>query len=301
MKDPARQSPPIESETELPNEQPQGVPADAGPAGDSQDDDGDARDSTAFAVDLPQYAGPLDLLLDLIRKQKINLYDIPIHRITEQYLDYLRRAEELNVDLGGEFVFMAATLIHVKSKMLLPKDPSATEEEQEDPREELVRQLLDHEKFVHAAQMLREKRLVEESIWSNPQIASFQEEDEDPGLAVDLIDLVKTFETVLERFKSRPTYEIEAEEVSVGSRIEFLKTMLLSEDRPVTLAEVFERQPSAQALIATFLAVLELVRMQAVLLRQSNLFGEIVLRKHKLFDVVFSAEGAMAGADAEYR
>ncbi len=262
------------------------------------DDEGPA---SPFDVSIPEYAGPLDLLLDLIRKHKINVYDIPIHQITAQYLEYLKKAGELNIDLGGEFVFMASTLIHIKSKLLLPKDPTVPEEEQEDPRDELVRQLLDHEKFVQAAQMLREKRVVEENVWSNPPIESFLDEDEDePGLAVSAFDLVKTFEAVLERFKNRPTYEIAEEEVSVASRIEFLKNMLLSEDRPLDLAEVFERQPSVRALVATFLAVLELVRMQAVALRQGELFGAIVIRKHKMFDAVFADDGPLTVADAEY-
>ena len=159
-------------------------------------------------VHVEKYDGPLDLLLDLIRSQKINIYDIPIAQITAQYLDYLRQAEDLNIDLGGEFVFMAATLIHIKSKMLLPKDPSVPEEEQEDPRDELVQRLLEHEKFLQAAQMLREKRVVEENVWSNPPLQAFLDEEEDPGFAVTVFDLVKTFEKVLERYKNRPTYQI---------------------------------------------------------------------------------------------
>lgn len=276
----------------------EGVAASSDNAASSNDEES-AHDG--FDVQLEEFAGPLDLLLSLIRRHKINIRDIPIARITEQFLGYIRQAEELNIDLGGEFVFMAATLIHIKSKMLLPKDPTVSEEEQEDPRDELVQQLLEHEKFTRAADMLREKRIVEESVWSNPSIAAFQEEEEDPGLAVSVFDLVKTFEDVLERFKNRPTYDIETDEVSVGGRIEFLKNMLLSEDRPLSLREVFERQPSMQSLVATFLALLEMVRMQAILFRQKEMFGEIVIRKHKMFDTVFSEDGLLAAADAEYR
>jgi segregation and condensation protein A len=275
-------------------------------APDAQDPEADvsepveAREPGPLDVQLPIYAGPLDLLLDLVRKHKLNVLDLPIAQITEQYLAYLKQAEDLNIDLGGEFVFMASTLILIKSKMLLPKDPTVPEEEQEDPREELVQQLIDHEKFIQAAQMLKQKREVEENVWSNPQIDSFDDESNEPGLAVSVFDLVKTFEDVLERFKNRPTYDIEGEEVSVASRIEFLRNMLVSVDRPVELLEVFERQPNARALVATFLAVLEMVRMQAILLRQSELFGAIVLRKHKMFDVVFSEGGPLTEPDAEY-
>jgi segregation and condensation protein A len=268
--------------------------------GPDQGPEEEAREPGPLDVKLPIYAGPLDLLLDLVRRHKLNVLDLPIAQITEQYLAYLKQAEDLNIDLGGDFVFMASTLILIKSKMLLPKDPTLPEDEQEDPREELVRQLIDHEKFIQAAQMLKQKREVEENVWSNPPLEAFEDEDTEPGLAVSIFDLVKTFEDVLERFKNRPTYEIAEEEVSVASRIEFLRNMLVTVDRPVELLEVFERQPSARALVATFLAVLEMVRMQAVLLRQSEAFGSIVLRKHKMFDVVFSDGGPVTAADAEY-
>jgi segregation and condensation protein A len=258
------------------------------------------REPGPLDVDLPIYAGPLDLLLDLVRKHKLNVLDLPIAQITEQYLAYLKHAEDLNIDLGGDFVFMASTLILIKSKMLLPKDPTLPDEEQEDPREELVRQLIDHEKFIQAAQMLKQKREVEENVWSNPPAAAFDDGDSEPGLAVSVFDLVKTFEDVLERFKNRPTYDVEDEDVSVASRIEFLRNMLVTVDRPVELLEVFERQANARALVATFLAVLEMVRMQAVLLRQNEMFGSIVIRKHKMFDVVFSGGDPMTAADAEY-
>ena len=250
-------------------------------------------------VNIPGFNGPLDLLLDLVRKHKLDIFDLPIAQITEQYLAYLKTAEKLSIDLGGDFVFMASTLIHIKSKMLLPKDPTVPEEEQEDPRDELVRQLLDHEKFVQAAQMLRQKREVEENVWSNPPVELFEDDDE-PGLAVNVFDLVSTFEKVLQRLKSRPTYNVAEEEVSVASRIEFLKNVLLSVDEPVKLEEVFEKQPGVRALVATFLAVLEMVRMQAILLRQDEAFGSIIIRKHKMFDAVFSGDTPMSAADAEY-
>ena len=259
------------------------------------------RAPSPLDVHLDQFDGPLDLLLSLIRSQKIDIYDIPIAKITEQYLDYLRQAGELNIDLGGEFVFMAATLIHIKSRLLLPKDPLLPEGEEDDPRQDLVEQLLEHEKFFQAAQMLREKRLVEENVWSNPPIHAFLDEGEEPDLAVDLFDLVKTFDSVLERAKQRPTYEVTAEDVSVASRIQFLKNLLLSEDGPVSLREVFERQPSVRALIATFLAVLELVRMRAIVLRQKKLFDEIIIRKHKMFDAVFSREESFFDVGEEYQ
>ncbi len=260
------------------------------------------REPSPYDVSIDEFEGPLDLLLDLIRKHRIDIFDIPIAKITDQYLGYIRRAEELNVELSAEFVLMAATLIQIKSKMLLPTDPAIPGEEPEDPREELVKQLLDREVFINAAQMLRHKRIVEENVWSVPADENFVEEDaEEPGLAVTLFDLVQTFEEVLERFKNRSTLEVEEEEVSVAGRITFLKNLLKSADGPISVRDVFLRQPGRRALVSTFLAVLELVKAQAIELRQSELFGDIVIQKHKMFDAAFDDDGSFLATDAEYQ
>src|SRR5579863_4582614 len=130
--------------------------------------------ASPFNFHLEQYDGPLDLLLDLIRKQQINIYDIPIASITSQYLEYVQRAMELDIELSSEFVYMAATLIHIKSRMLLPRDPELEKmDPEDDPRRELVDRLLEHERFKNAAEMLQQKRVVEEAAWSNPQIETF--------------------------------------------------------------------------------------------------------------------------------
>src|SRR5579875_3205375 len=210
---------------------------------------------------LEQYEGPLDLLLDLIRKQQINIYDIPIARITAQYLDYMQRAMELDIELSSEFVYMAATLIHIKSRMLLPTDPELEKiSPQEDPRKELVERLIEHERFKNAAEMLQQKRVIEEAIWSNPQIEQFLSEDEGPALAVTIFDLVKTFQTVLERVKNRPIYEISQEDVNIPEMIHFLRGQLeRSRRESVSAMQLFERQRSRRAMICLFLAILELV------------------------------------------
>ena len=223
----------------------------------------------------------MDLLLDLIRKQQINIYDIPISKITAQYLDYMQRAAELDVDLSSEFVFMAATLIHIKSKLLLPRDPELEKmAPEEDPREELVERLIEHERFKNAAEMLQQKRVIEEAIWSNPQIGNFLAEDEGPGLAVTIFDLVKTFQTVLDRAKSRPVYEIGKEDVSVPDMIEFLRHQLTRtrREKAISATELFEKQRSRRAMICLFLAILELVKRQSVELTQGEAFGDIGLR-----------------------
>ena len=238
---------------------------------------------------LEQYEGPLDLLLDLIRKQQINIYDIPIASITQQYLEYMQRAIALDIELSSEFVYMAATLIHIKSRMLLPKDPELDKiSPEEDPRQELVDRLLEHERFKNAAEMLQQKRMVEDASWSNPQMARFLSEADEPELAVSLFDLVKTLQTVLERAKNRPIYEVGTEDVSIPDMIRYLERVFgdLRIGESIPAAELFERQGSRRAMICLFLALLELVRRQALVLTQKDAFGDIGLKKQRAFDEV---------------
>ena len=164
-----------------------------------------------FAVTVGSvYEGPLDLLLDLVRKQDIDIYDIPIAQITAQYLAYVEKLRELDVNVAAEFIYMAAVLIHIKSKMLLPRDPAISSEAQDDPRAELVNRLIEHEKFKSAAQMLMQKQQIEDAVRSNPAIRDFMEAPgTEPEIAADVIDLVKTFQQVLERVRSRPATERE--------------------------------------------------------------------------------------------
>ena len=260
--------------------------------------------SSPLNVHLAQYDGPLDLLLDLIRRQQVNIYDIPIARITQQYLDYMQAAADLDIALGAEFVYMAATLIHIKSKMLLPKDPELEKlDPEEDPRKELVERLLEYEKYKSAAAMLQEKRMIEEAIWSNPQIQNFVSADDSPGLSVTLFDLVKTFEQVLERAKSKPLYQVNREEVSVPDMILFLRSMLeqAGAGKTVALVPLFEQQHSRRAMICLFLAVLEMVKQQAIRLTQSESFGEIHVKRDRGFDELTVNEDSIARMEEEYR
>jgi segregation and condensation protein A len=252
---------------------------------------------------LEQYEGPLDLLLDLIRKQQISLYDIPIAQITSQYLEYMQKAMELDIELSSEFIYMSATLIHIKSRMLLPRDPELDKiSPEEDPRKELVERLIEHERFKNAAEMLQQKRVIEEAIWSNPQIANFVAEDEGPALAVTIFDLVKTFQGVLDRAKSRPTYEIGKEDVSVPDMIQFLRTQLARSRRqePISVTQMFERQRSRRAMICLFLAMLELVKRQAIELTQGEAFGDIGLLRGPEFEGTREAEADLATVEQDY-
>jgi segregation and condensation protein A len=262
---------------------------------ESSNRNSEADNDSPFAVSVTDvYEGPLDLLLDLIRKQDIDIYDIPIARITEQYLAYVEKIRELDVNVAADFIYMAAVLIHIKSKMLLPRDPSAKAEELEDPRTELVNRLLEHEKFKSAAQMLLQKQQIEDAVLTNPALKEFIDaEGTEPEMAADVIDLVKTFQQILERVRTRPMMNVDEETVTVGQMIDYLRRRLAIESRPIRLKQILMRVESRQALVCMFLALLELVRLQAIQVRQDKLFGEIAVRKHVGFDAIMSEQAAV--------
>jgi len=257
-----------------------------------------------FSVTVGQvYDGPLDLLLDLIRKQNIDIYDIPIGLITAQFLDYCHQLKQTDVDAAGEFIYVASLLIHIKSKMLLPRDPAELTggQEPEDPRRELVERLLEHERFKAAAQMLKEKQHVEEATWSNPGMKEFLREQEggeagspdmEQEIAADALDVARVFRDVLERMRARPVLDVNAETVTVAQMIQYVKQRLVMEDRPVSLRRLLHSTHSERALICLFLAMLELVRLQAVLLNQPRDLGDILVKKSDDFDRVFAEQAA---------
>ncbi len=258
--------------------------------------------ASPYRIQIPIFEGPLDLLLDLIKKQEMNIHDIQISKITSQYLDYLHQLEVQNVDVSAEFIYMAATLIYIKSKMLLPPDPLATPEEQAaDPREELVQRLLEHEKFKNAAQLLYQKQQIEENVWSKPDKSLYNDEGAEGELVVSLVDLVRVFQQVLERKKEVTRIELQHETFTVAQMIAQLRGQILSSDtNSVSLVQFFEACPSRHAMIVAFLAVLEMVKLQAIALSQEKQFGEIVIKKAKAFDIAFDDTGALR-IDAEYQ
>src|SRR2546429_5321327 len=217
--------------------------------------------STPYKINIPMYEGPLDLLLDLIKNQEMSIHDIQISKITSQYLDYLHKLEELNVDVSADFIYMAATLIYIKSKMLLPPDPLAGPEEQSaDPRADLVHRLVEHEKFKNAAQLLYQKQQIEENVWSKPDKSLYNDEGTEGELVVSLVDLVKVFQQVLERRKEVSRIEVRPEEVTVGPRIAGLRAQLLAgAGNSVNLIQFFEACPSRHAMIVAVLAGLGIV------------------------------------------
>lgn len=257
----------------------------------------------AYKVQIPLYEGPLDLLLDLIKQQKMSIHDIRISEITTQYLNYLHKLEELDVDVSAEFIYMAATLIYIKSKMLLPPDPLAGEEEQAaDPRAELVQRLVEHEKYKSAAALLYQKQQIEENVWSKPDKSLYNDEGTEGELVVSLVDLIRVFQQVLERRKEIARIDLKHEQFTVAQMIAALRGQIVaSAENAVSLIAFFEACPSRHAMIVAFLAVLEMVKLQAVILAQEKMFGEIVVKRGKSFDVAFDENGALRLVDEEYK
>ncbi len=243
-------------------------------------------DQSPFSVIVGQvYEGPLDLLLDLIRKQDIDIYDIPIAKITGQFLAYVNQLRSSDMDVAGEFIYTASLLIHIKSRMLLPRTAEAAGEPDEDPRRELVERLLEHERFKNAAQMLQQKQMLEAATWTNPGLREFRDDAAiEPEIAADTTDLVRVFRDILDRARNRPVIDVQEDSITVGQMLQFLVRRLTFEDKPIALRRLLSQTRSERALIAVFLALLELVRLQAILLRQDRHFSEIFIKKNTGFE-----------------
>ena len=236
----------------------------------------------AFPVKLASFEGPLDLLLHLIKTNEVNIHDIPITLITKQYLETMELMHELNLDVAGEFLVMAATLIHIKSKKLLPRPETAAavEGEQEDPRDALVRRLLEHQKFKAAAGMLHEREQLRAAQWLRPdeRVAAITGEDYEPELEVDLFSLLAAFQQVVQRAKLRPKVLLPPEQIPVEVRINQLLARL-SETEACGFEDLFADVGDRSGLIVTFLALLEMIRLKLVRVFQSTSFGPIRVYK----------------------
>jgi segregation and condensation protein A len=237
----------------------------------------------AIPVHLENFDGPLDLLLHLIKKNEVNIYDIPIALITAQYLDTIELLTELNLEAAGEFLVMAATLIHIKSRTMLPRPRSAggvLDGEEEDPRDALVRRLLEHQKFKAAAGLLHEREQVRAAQWQRPdeRVAAIAGDDYEPELEVDLFSLLNAFQAVVQRLKQRPRVMLPPEQMPIEVRIEQLLTRL-SETEACGFEELFADVQARGGLIVTFLALLEMIRLKLVRVFQSGSFGPIRVYK----------------------
>jgi segregation and condensation protein A len=234
----------------------------------------------AYPVRLDNFEGPLDLLLHLIKQSEVNIYDIPIALITRQYLEYIDLMQEMNLDVAGEFLVMAATLIHIKSRTLLPRPDPAQEDPDEDPREALVRRLLEHQKFKAAAELLHERETLRSAQWTRPDgpISEIAGEAPEPEIEVDLFSLITAFRTVVERSKQRPKVYLPSEQIPIEDRIEELLNKL-SETDACGFEDLFADVQSRAGLIVTFLALLEMIRLKLVRVFQSGAMSPIRVYK----------------------
>lgn len=235
----------------------------------------DSQDSLQLKIG--EFAGPLDLLLFLIRQEQANIFDIPVAKITDEYLKYIKLMKKLDITVASDFLVMAAQLIEIKSRMLLPQDPKeVTEEgEVEDPREALVRQLLEHQKFKNAAEMLYERVTVERAVFPRGRIES---DDVNAEINATVFDLINVFQKILARQKEQIEFEIEREEISMADMLKELKRRL-TEFKELSVTTFFEEMRSRRELVTAFIAVLEIVRTEGIRLMQNATFGDIVLKK----------------------
>ena len=251
------------------------------------------NEASTYKVKLEVFEGPLDLLLFLIKKEEVSIYDIPIARITGQYLDYLRVMQELDIAVAGEFLVMAATLIQIKSQLLLPRDPSLTEEELEDPRKELVYQLLEHQKYKAAANMLYQRATIEAGVFSRSELET---DKQNPEISANIYQLFEIFREILDRQQAITEIEIAREEQTMAEKIVEIKLML-TKTREVSARRVFEKAKTKREAVLTFLALLELVKDLQIRLRQADIFGDIIIMERE----AGPESSATAESDSELR
>ena len=234
------------------------------------------QDGDTLKLVLGEFAGPLDLLLYLIRQEQVSIYDIPIARITDEYLRYLRLMQGMDITMASDFLVMAAQLIEIKSRMLLPRDPTVSEDELEadDPRRELVERLLEHQKYKAAAEMLWSRATVEHAVYTR---APLETDKENPEVSAGAFDLLRVFQQILSRRKEEVLMEIERDEVTMAEMLERLRNMIYSAGE-LNMRDFFERAESRRELVLAFLSVLELVRTTEIKLFQSQTFGDIIAR-----------------------
>ncbi len=237
-------------------------------------DDGAPEGSPqAYRVHLEEFEGPLDLLLYLIRKEEVSIYDIPIARLTEQYLEYMRLMEELDIGVAGEFLVMAATLIHIKSKMLLPRDPTQVgdADELEDPRQELVDRLLEHQRYKAAADTLYQRGEMERGVFAR---IPAEEEKANDEVNATVFDLLTAFRDIILRAQAMIEIEIARDEVTLAQKLAEVRGLVETQGR-INVRELFERSRSRREIVITFLAILELVKLSVMRITQDETFGEI--------------------------
>ncbi|MFH0738500.1 MAG: segregation/condensation protein A [Candidatus Omnitrophota bacterium] len=237
----------------------------------------------SYKIKLEMFEGPMDLLLYLVKKDHLNIYDIPIAKVTEQYLQYIELMRLLDLNIAGEFLVMAATLIQIKSKMLLPAEENQQIQEEEDPRQELIKRLLEYEKFKEIAQNLREREVNQQEIFKRPKLDN-KEEGQPAGTEVyfeaSLFDLIAAFSQALEDVPKEIFYEVIKDEFTIEDKVHTILHMMLVENS-VQLSKLFKEAKNKIEIVVTFLAILELIRMKEIVARQKGFFGEIEISRNK--------------------
>lgn len=237
--------------------------------------DSHSEEISPYTVRLDMFEGPLDLLLHLIHKNELDIFNIHIALITEQYLEYLRLMKVLNLDIAGEYLLMASTLLHIKSKMLLPTSSEEEEEEGEDPRAELIRRLLEYQKYKYAAAELERRPMLDRDVFIRLIPGDAEETAEEEKIEVSLFELLDAFRQVLERAKPESFHEVILERLSVEEKVEEILFLLQREKRSMAFHLLFPEQASRRLIIVTFLAILELVKMKRVRIFQAVPFETI--------------------------
>ncbi|PIS33728.1 MAG: hypothetical protein COT38_03805 [Candidatus Omnitrophica bacterium CG08_land_8_20_14_0_20_41_16] len=236
-----------------------------------------------YKVKLEIFEGPLDLLLYLVKKDHLNIYDIPISKVTEQYLQYINLMQLLDLNIAGEFLVMAATLMEIKSRMLLPAEEEiGQEEEQSDPREELTRRLLEYEKFKEIAENLRQKETDQREVFKHPKVELDKDKLKAEGVYFEasIFDLISAFSKALKDIPKEVFYEVVKDQFTVEQAVHEILHLLLVKSQ-VKLSDLFGIHKNKMDIIATFLAVLELIRIKEIIARQSELFEDIEILKNK--------------------
>jgi len=236
----------------------------------------------AYKIKLEIFEGPLDLLLYLVKKDHLNIYDIPISKVTDQYLAYMELMKLLDLNIAGEFLVMAATLMQIKSKMLLPAEPQENQEEEEDPRAELVRRLLEYEKFKEVAETLRQRELGQQEVFKRPkgvdQVQKLQEKE--VYFEASIFDLISAFSKALEEVPKEVFYEVFKDEFTIEEKVHQILHLLL-EKPSMALSELFRQAKNKIETIVTFLSILELIRMKEIVAVQKGLFEDIEITRNK--------------------
>jgi segregation and condensation protein A len=254
-----------------------------------------------YKIKLEMFEGPLDLLLYLVKKEHLNIYDIPIARVTEQYLEYLNLMQLLDLNVAGDFLVMAATLMQIKSKMLLPPDPSQTEEEQEDPREELVKKLLEYEKFKQIAEGLRQREEQQREVFKRPKTETVKDAktgEKEVYFEASLFDLINAFTKALKDVPKEVFYEVIKDEFTVEGKIHEILHLLL-EKESVQLSGLFQKAKSKIEIVVIFMAILELVRMKEIVCRQKEMFEDIEVLRNKENIIPYGRIGEESAPEGE--